>query len=127
MSSEFCLKIIHKNSNFWFENNGWTFNLSPSPLIKNSLPPDVEGIEWFISELSNIKKLNIESMKINFSKNIFLGCDANLSYVESSFGGWIYSIKKEFLNFDNYRRIWICNQMKIFFEQPPDKLFISIE
>lgn len=127
MNSEIFLNVIYKNSNFWLEKNGWTYNLSPSPLIKNSLPPDVEGIDWFINEAANIKNLDKQNMRVNFSEEIFLGCDASLLYMDYSFGGWIYSIEKEFLKFENYRRMWICNQMKIYFSKPPNKIFISIE
>lgn len=120
-------KIISKNSDFCLEKNGWTFNLSPPEMIKISFPPDVEGLDWFVKEARILKNISSKTMNVDFSTSFFLGCDANLEYSESSFGGWIYSIENESLNFNNYRRIWICSQMKLYFENPPKKIFILIE
>lgn len=128
MSSEpSSFRVISRNSGFWLEKNGWTFNLAPPEMVKISMPPDCEGLDWFVREASRIKEIRREFMRVNFSEVLFLGCDASLSYSESSFGGWIYSLQNEFLDFRNHRRMWICGQMKLYFEKPPQRLFISLE
>jgi len=120
-------KVLSKNENFWLDNEGWTFNLSPSQIVKLSLPPYIEGIDWFIRQARSIKTISSSSMWVNFSECFFLGCDAKLSYLQNSFGGWIYSIEGESLKFDNFRRIWICPHVNMYFEHPPNSIYVSLE
>ena len=120
-------KVISRKGGYWLEKNGWTFNLRPPEIVEISLPPYVNGIDWFIKEASSIKGISSELMEVKFSLNLFMGCDANLSYEEKAFGGWIYSLGREFLDFNVDRKIWICGQMKLYFENPPKKIFVSLE
>jgi hypothetical protein len=120
-------RVISRNGGFWLEKDGWTFNLEPPEVVKLSLPPYVEGIDWFILNSSRLKNIASEFMKVTFSEEMFLGCDARLEYTDSAFGGWIYSISKEFLDFSIDRKIWICSQMNLYFDKPPTKLYTCIE
>lgn len=120
-------RVISRNGGFWLEKDGWTFNLEPPEFVKLSLPPYVEGVDWWIRSAVSLKGIDSEFLRVQFSESLFLGCDANLSYMGLSFGGWTYSVKKEFLNFNTDRKLWICSQMKFYFENPPKELFISVE
>jgi len=126
-SQEGNFRIISRNGGLWLDKNGWTFNLEPPEAVKISLPPYVEGVDWFVRSAMVAKGLECEYMKVTFCDSLFLGCDANLSYMDSAFGGWIYKIKSEFLRFKTDRKLWICPQMKLYFENPPSNLFISLE
>jgi hypothetical protein len=127
MNFEYSFEIISRNGGFWLNKDGWTFNLSPAEMIKIQLPPDTEGIDWFVREASRLKKIHSEIMRVTFSSSLFLGCDARFSYKESSFGGWVYSISGEFLEFDNFRKVWICPQSNLYFNSPPDQIYASLE
>lgn len=125
-SSERSFRVISINGGLWLEKDGWTFNLEPPETIKLSLPPYVEGLDWFIREAMKAKSMDCKFIKVIFSESLFLGCDARLSYESVDLGGWRYSLFKEFMDFDSDRKLWICRQMRLYFDQPPRELFVSI-
>jgi hypothetical protein len=127
MNSERSFRVISRKGGLWLDKDGWTFNLEPPEIVKMSLPPYFEGVDWFIREAMRLKGIEDEYLSVKFSDSLFLGCDANLSYIDSAFGGWTYSVDKEFLEFDSIRKLWICSQMKLYFDNQPKHLFISIE
>ena len=120
-------RVISKNSGLWLEKDGWTFNLEPPEMVKLSLPPYVEGVDWFIRKAMNAKGIDSEFLEVKFSEELFLGCDARLNYVDSSFGGWIYSASNEFLDISFDRKLWICSQMRLYFDHPPSELYTCTE
>lgn len=126
-SPEHSFRVISRNGGLWLNKDGWTFNLDPPETIKLSMPPYMEGVGWFVSEAARMKGIESEYMDVKFSQSLFLGCDASLSYADSMYGGWSYSVNKEFLDFETTRRLWICPQMKIYFDSPPREIFISVE
>lgn len=119
--------IIRKNGIFYLERNGWTFNLSPPDMVKLSLPPYVEGVDWFVRSLSELKSIDSDMMMIKYSEETFFGCDASLNRPEKALGGWIYSLEDEFLGVTTDRKVWTCPQMSLYFENAPLKIFISLE
>ena len=126
-SEDESLRIICQNGGFWLDKDGWTFSFEPPELVRLSLPPYVEGIDWWIRSVLDLKGINSDFLKIRFSQSLFLGCDAQLSYSNSTLSGWIYAVKKEFLQFNTEKKLWICPQLKLFFDSPPKELFISVE
>jgi hypothetical protein len=120
-------RILSKNGELYLYKDGWTFNLSPPEIVKFSLPPYVEGVDWFVRAAAKIKGVSSEYMKISFHDQLFMGCDASLDGPERSYEGWIYSVKDEFLGIEPDRKIWICEHMKIYFKNAPNKIFVSLE
>lgn len=120
-------KVMIKNGELYLYKDGWTFNLSPPEFVKLYLPPYVEGVDWFVRSALRIKGLRSDSLKVSFHDSLFSGCDASLEEPEKSYGGWIYSVKDEFLGIEPDRKIWICEHMKIYFDDAPGKIFVSLE
>lgn len=126
MSSR-SFRIISRNGGLWLEKDGWTFNLEPPEMIKLSLPPYVEGVDWLVRQAMKAKGVDSEFMRVTFSEELFLGCDARLNYMDSAFGGWTYSLSREFLDISLDRKLWICPQMRLYFDKPPMELYTCIE
>ena len=118
---------MSKKGDFYLYKDGWTFNLSPPEMVKLYLPPYVEGVDWFVRSATRIKEISSDSMRVRFHPELFMECDVSLHSPEKSHGGWIYSVKDEFLGIEPDRKIWICDHMKIYFDQAPEKIFVSLE
>lgn len=119
--------VISKNGELYLHKDGWSFSLSPPDFVKFYLPPYVEGVDWFVRSAMRIKGIESSSMKVSFHNDLFMGCDASLNSPERSYEGWIYSVKDEFLGIEPDRKIWICEHMKIYFNEAPEKIFVSLE
>lgn len=116
-----------KNGSFFLEKNGWTYDLAPPPMVKISLPPYVEGLDWFVREVRKNKKISSSETTIKFSNTFFPGCDASIEYSGSSNGGWNYSVIGESSFIGEKRHVWICPHAKFYFDEPPKNMFISVE
>jgi hypothetical protein len=119
-------QVISKNGGFWINKNGWTFNLAPPDMVKISLPPYVEGIGWFIREAAILKSIYSNLMDVKFSDSFFMDCDVRIDYESDSMGGWIYSVESESRIRSPDKKMWICPQMKLYYDQPPKTVYISI-
>lgn len=120
-------RVIRKKGELYLYKDGWTFNLSPPEFVKLYLPPYVEGVDWFVRSAMKIKGIDSQSMRVNFHSELFMGCDASLHSPEKSQGGWIYTVKDEFLGIEPDRKIWLCEHMKIYFDMAPDSIFVSLQ
>jgi hypothetical protein len=116
-----------KNGSFHLEHNGWTYDLAPPPMVKMSLPPYVEGLDWFVREARKSKGISSSETTIRFSSDFFPGCDASIEYSGSSNGGWNYSVTGESSFLGERRHLWICPHAKLYFDEPPKRMFISVE
>lgn len=108
------------------ERDGWTFDLAPTLIARMSLPPYVEGVDWFLREAAGIKGVASDSMRLDFCEHFFIGCDASLEYEGPSSGGWVYRVMPEGIRASTDRKVWVCPQMNAYFERPPNKIFISL-
>ena len=121
------VRVFTKDGIFYAERNGWAINLSPPNMVKLSLPPYVEGMDWFLKSAAKFKNISPDSMKVRFSGSIFLGCDVRLESPEQMFGGWTYSVADEFLGAKIDRKIWMCPNFKLYYNMVPEKIFVSLE
>ena len=125
-SDERTFQVISKNGGYWLNKNGWTFNLAPPDMVRISLPPYVEGVGWFVGEACRAKGIAPSLIEVKFSESLFLECDARIEHESESMGGWIYSIESESMLRSPDKKMWICPQMKLYYERPPNTVYISV-
>lgn len=108
------------------ERNGWTFDLAMPDVVRLALPPYVRGVDWFVRSAAKIKGISSETMTVSFDESFFIGCDACLSGPERSCGGWIYLIEGESVPVEPGTKMWVCDSMRIYFEEAPNKIYVSL-
>jgi len=119
--------IIRKNKNYYILKNGWTFDMSPPLIAKINLPPNVKGVDSFISEGQKIKNIKGDRLKLLVNKEWFLECDVKVEYFKKEFDGWIYKIKSESMQINSIIDIWVCSYLKNFFKETPNQLYLKLE
>jgi hypothetical protein len=120
------VQIFSKGGNMFVMRRGWAYNLAPPPTTQANLSPVILGVDVFLKEGSKIKGLG-ESFVLASSTEWFLGCDARIEFEEILFDGWTYSLYPESLSVKNFHKVWVCQYLKFFFDNPPPKLFLSLE
>ena len=125
---EGSVRIIQgQDGRFHLEHHGWTYDLAPPAIVRMSLPPYVEGMDWFVRECRKSNGVTSTNTRIRFSGEFFPGCDASIEYSGASSGGWNYSVIGESSFLGEKRDLWVCPQMKLYFDEPPKRMFISVE
>jgi hypothetical protein len=119
-------QILNKRGSYFVMYKGWAYNLSPSSYTQMSLSPAILGVDSFLKEGSKIKGID-GNLTLASCPDWFLGCDVRIEFQERLLDGWVYSLHAESLNVKNFHRVWICPYLKFFFENPPPKLFLSLE
>jgi hypothetical protein len=120
------VQILSKGGNMFVMHQGWAYNLAPPPTTQMNLSPVVLGVDVFLREGAKIKGLGT-SFTLASSPEWFLGCDARIEFEENLFDGWTYFLYPESLNVKNFHKVWICQYLKFYFENPPSKLFLLLE
>lgn len=117
------------NSNWYFQDNkGNKFILAPSAFVEMSFSPLIAGANKAI--LFGCKQKNIDpsnGINLYFSEEQFLDADVRIEFKEIFFDGWIYDIYPENIKVDPGQKIWACNYLKLYYQQPPEKLYLRIE
>lgn len=124
MSFEIKFPIATKSNNFFVIHNGWPYDLSPPPIVKISLPPNIIGIDEVLREGSKIKNINGDFV-LTASDEWFFGCDVRAEYKNTELNGWVYVAKSEKLKISD-QHVWVCPYLKFYFEEPPKILYMSI-
>jgi hypothetical protein len=116
--------IVENKSKLFVMHNSWPYDLSPSPIVKFNLPPNVMGLDEVLREGMIIKNIK-GNFFIDVDREWFIKCDINAELKKEELGGWIYSIKPESLKITN-QDVWLCPYFKIFFKEPPKNIYLSI-
>lgn len=121
--------FIFKNSNMWvFKKNDILYALAPAWATQMSLTPLVATTDRIIQNISKYKKIKNpeEGFFIEFDENYILNCDIRLEFESNFLDGWLYRVYSEHLKVDEHQKIWACSYLKLFYEKPPNTIFIKI-
>lgn len=121
-SFEKKFKVIRRKGRLFLDHEGWTYDLSPPDAMKIALPPNVSGVDVYLSEGARSKGVEGD-FSVLFNSDWFIGCDASARYVDKFMDGWIYEISDK----KSVRRAWICSYMKLLLDKPPDIMHVLIE
>lgn len=122
--SQSYFSILKKDSKFFITYQGWSYDLSPSNIVKMSLPPNVEGVDSFLRKASQYKNISGDIALV--AKNDWFFCDARIEYKEKFMEGWTYDIFSEEMKIPNGLGVWICPYIKFFYEDMPKKLYLKV-
>lgn len=127
MNSEIInLNINQHKGKLFLNHNGWDYDLSAPPLIEINFSPTTQAVDKFIKYCASLKNIKNNDLIMEVQKDWFFLCDAALKFDSCYFNGWMYEIKAEKIKM-NYNKIWICPLMKVFFENPPQELYVKVE
>jgi hypothetical protein len=118
------IPITSKKGNLFIIHNGWPYDLSASQLVKSNLSPAIRPVDEFLKYASKLKGIS-DSFCITLQDEWFFFCDGSMIFSCPFLGGWIYNIEAEKTKLD-YNQVWICPYIKLFFEEPPKKLYLKI-
>lgn len=121
--------FISKSNNYWsFKKDNKSYTLSPSSAVRINLSPIILGADKAILNACKLKNINPDNgFYLIFDTNEFLDCDIRLEYKDKMFDGWIYNIFSEKLKIDETQKIWACDYLNLYYENPPKKIYIRIE
>ena len=129
VESEYKKIFIFKDSNMWiFKKDNKSYPLAPAWATQMSLTPLVATTDRIIQNISNYKNIkNVEEgFFIEFDDNYILNCDIRLEFENNFLDGWLYRVYSEHLKVDEHQKIWACSYLKLFYEKPPNFIFIKI-
>jgi hypothetical protein len=118
-------KITRKDSRLYVNYNGWTYDLSPSPITRMNLPPDVSGVDEILLRGSEAKGI-VGDFELRTEYEWYRGCDARAELLKVFMDGWIYEIFGEGLKFEKML-VWACPYLKMVLGSNPKSIYLSAE
>lgn len=119
------IPITSKKGNLFIIKNGWPYDLSASQMVRQSLSPVCKPVDEFLKYSAKLKEIKGD-FSVSLQDEWFFFCDAIMNFSCPFLSGWLYDIKAEKINL-NYSQVWICPYIKLFFENPPNQLYVKIE
>jgi predicted heme/steroid binding protein len=123
--SERLIRVFRKNGKLYVMHNGWPYDLSPSPIVKMSLSPNMSGVDEMLNQASVLKNLPNE-FGVRIETDWYRNCDARAEFLEEIFGGWSYEVSGESIKFER-RPVWACPYLKMMLGDPPKVMYLSVE
>lgn len=124
MSFKIIFNILEKKDKLFVLHNGWPYDLSPSPIIKLNLSPNIMGLDEILREGIKIKNIN-NNFSMEVEGDWFIKCDISAELIKEELGGWIYNIKGESLKMPN-QYVWLCPYFNFFFDKPPNDIYLRL-
>lgn len=119
------VKIIRKDGRLYVNHNGWTYDLSPPPIVKMNLPPDVSGVDEILDQGSKAKGI-FGDFELRTEYDWYRGCDARAELLKIFMDGSVYELFGEDLKFKR-RLVWACPYLKMMLGSNPKLIYLSVE
>lgn len=124
------IRPFKKDGRWVFNKDGKIWDMAPAQLTDISLSPVVVGADRMILAGCALKKIQTpeNGFLVLFSEQWFPGCDVKLTLKENKFDGWLYDVTPESLQgLMPGQGAWICPYMKMYYNNPPQTLYLKIE
>lgn len=120
--SDPVVRISRKNGRLYAIHNGWPYDLSPSPIVKMHLPPNMLGVDEVLRHASVMKGLKDDfGLKIKMEWDF--ECDARADFSKEMFDGWVYELSGESVKFER-TPVWACPYLKMMLGDPPKVMYL---
>jgi hypothetical protein len=117
-----------QKGNWYFQNDKGKYILAPATLTEFSLSPLVAGADKAIQFGCKSKNLDSkDGLYLYFSEEQFLDCDIRLELKNNFFDGWIYDAFSENIKTEAGQKIWACNYLNIYYDNPPKIIYLKLD
>lgn len=118
----------NKKGDWYFNKKGNIYNMSPPEIAKNSFSPIVAGADRLIKAGCSLKNIDYKNgIYLYFSEQEFINCDIRIEFDEKLFNGWLYNVYSEKIKVDNGQKVWACSYLKLYYDNPPRKIYLKLE
>ena len=119
------MHISRKNEKLYVMHNGWPYDLSPSPIVRMNLPPNVIGVDEALKKACSMKNMKGD-FKLKIEHEWYRGCDAKAHFIKEMFDGWIYELSAEYVSFEK-TPVWACPYLKMLLGNPPKIMYLYVD
>lgn len=119
------MHISRKNDKLYVMHNGWPYDLSPSPIVKMNLPPNMIGVDEALKKACSLKNI-VGDFALRIETEWYRLCDAKAHFTKEMLGGWAYELSGEYLSFEK-TPVWACPYLKMLLGDPPKIMYLHVD
>lgn len=123
--SDPIIRISRKNEKLCVMHNGWPYDLSPSPIVKMNLPPNMIGVDEVLKRACSFKNITGD-FGLRIESDWYLNCDAKANFTKEMLGGWVYELSGEYVKFEK-TPVWACPYLKMLLGSPPKVMYLFVD
>ena len=120
---------IYKNKNWFFVVNNKEYSLAPAGIVSFSMSPVIKGANDLIELASKYevdKKLE-KGFYVYFSNEESLDYDAMFELDKTYQNGWVYNVNFKKIKINNILKVYACDYLKLFYNDAPKIVYVTIE
>lgn len=119
------IRVSRKSNNLYVMHNGWPYDLSPSPIVKMNLPPNMMGVDEVLKKACELKGI-AGDFGLRIEQEWYRNCDAKGHFIKEMLGGWAYELSGECVRFEK-TPVWACPYLKMLLGEPPKIMYLHVD